>query len=107
MTSLSVKSQKLQWVDAMRALAILGVLIIHCGAYGNNAQLPLIAKVIVWSGKHGVQMFFVASAFTLFLSLNSNYKTEGNFYFQFLTRRFFRIAPMSYIGIICYLCLLI
>lgn len=91
---------KLSWIDSLRGLGVLGVIIIHCGAYGNNSLLPFFMKAIVWSGKNGVQLFYVASAFTLFLSFSSRIGKENNPIYNFFIRRIFRIAPMYYIGIL-------
>jgi peptidoglycan/LPS O-acetylase OafA/YrhL len=57
---------------------------------------------IINTGGRGVQLFFVASAFTLFFSL-SNAKSSENQNYNFFIRRFFRIAPMYYLGIVYYL----
>lgn len=58
-----------------------------------NAMFSMGAKV--------VQMFFVASSFTLFLSFNHRKNTEERYIRNFFIRRFFRIAPMYYI-VICF-----
>lgn len=90
---------KLRYIDSLRGLAILAVLMVHCGQYGINKYPDLIANIINTGGR-GVQLFFVASAFTLFLSLARRSETvKSNFYI----RRFFRIAPMYYLGIAYYL----
>jgi len=50
-------------------------------------------------GQLGVQLFFIASALTLCLSMKErNEKSIYNFYI----RRFFRIAPLYYFGIVLY-----
>ena len=94
---------KLRFVDALRGLAIAGVLVIHCGQAGTN-KYPLVIQTIIVNGAIGVQLFFVASAFTIFLTYASRYDKEINHTTNFFIRRFFRIAPMYYIGIIYFLC---
>lgn len=94
---------KLKYVDVLRGLAILGVLIVHCSYYGNNRYFPSIIAYIINNGQRGVQLFYIASAFTLFLSMNRRSDNEKYPKINFFIRRFFRIAPMYYIGICYYL----
>ena len=91
-------SKKLKFIDAARGYAILGVIMIHTLkiVQPTNIYLSILAN----KGKYGVQLFFLASAFTLFLSLDR--RTEKNSR-NFFIRRFFRIAPMYYMGILFYL----
>lgn len=88
----------LKYIDAVRGYAILGVIMIHSQGYvqSNNIYLSAFAN----KGKYGVQLFFIVSAFTLFLSQQRRGKIEKK---NFFIRRFFRIAPMYYLGIIFYL----
>lgn len=92
---------KLKYIDVLRGLAILGVLMVHCSHYGNNNYFPTKFSSIVDNGAMGVQLFYIASAFTLFLSMDRKFYTEKTPIKNFFIRRFFRIAPMYYIGI-CY-----
>ena len=94
---------KLRYINALRGLAILAVIVVHCSLYGNNQYLPSIFKSVVWSGLHGVQLFYLVSAFTLFLSLDNRDGKEKSIWSKFFIRRFFRIAPMYYVGICYYL----
>jgi peptidoglycan/LPS O-acetylase OafA/YrhL len=94
--------KKLRYVDAMRGFAIIGVLMVHCMQAGSD-NYPKILYNLFANGGTGVQLFFVASAFTLFLSLKSRKSQEKDPTVNFFIRRFFRIAPMYYIGIIYYL----
>jgi len=91
---------KLKYIDALRGIAILGVLMVHC-AEENYSFLPGIAANFIKDGARGVQLFFIASAFTLFLSMEKRYANEKYPNLYFFIRRFFRIAPMYYLGI-CY-----
>jgi peptidoglycan/LPS O-acetylase OafA/YrhL len=94
---------KLKYIDALRGVAIVGVLMVHCGQTGSNENLPSFLQSVILNGAYGVQLFYVASAFTLFLSLAHRDKAHGSIWFDFFTRRFFRIAPMYYLGICYYL----
>lgn len=92
---------KLLFVDCLRGFAILGVLLVHCG---QVIQLPYFLASIANQGQTGVQLFFIASAFTIFLSYeNRSLKGENNVVINFFIRRFFRIAPMFYVTMIVYL----
>lgn len=99
---------KLEWVNALRGLAILGVILCHTyiyaipgkGVTGNPwPALPALLQAIAQEGRMGVQLFFIASAFTLFLSGNGSHRTERRPVLNFFLRRFFRIAPIYYLGI--------
>lgn len=97
-----VKENKIGFVDGLRGIAIVGVLIIHCGQVGTNNYSVFFQNIIV-NGAIGVQLFFVASAFTIFLTYGNRYGKETNLVRNFFTRRFFRIAPMYYLGAVYFL----
>lgn len=87
-------------MDALRGYAILAVIIYH--TYQKFPQLsPRLQKYLDF-GSNGVQLFFMISAFTIFLTLNNDFK-KGNgkgIFFAFYLRRFFRIAPLFYLTLI-------
>lgn len=97
------EKMKLRYIDTLRGLAILAVIVVHCSMYGNNDYLPAIVQSVALYGIHGVQLFYIVSAFTLFLTLQNREEREDNLWPKFFIRRFFRIAPMYYIGIVYYL----
>lgn len=94
--------KKLDYIDSLRAIAIIGVILVHTFGYVSFEHPGNIAKMIS-CGHTGVQLFFVASAFTLFLSFSNRSNNEKFPLRNFFIRRFFRIAPMYYIGITYYL----
>jgi peptidoglycan/LPS O-acetylase OafA/YrhL len=94
--------KKLEFIDALRGLAILGVIMVHTFAYGTPNPSGKIG-IMFSSGANGVQLFFLASAFTLFLSFKNRSSIEEFPIRNFFVRRFFRIAPMYYLGICYYL----
>src|SRR5258708_25384528 len=98
-----MKENKLNYIDALRGIAILGVMVVHCGQFGSNHYSSIFQNIIL-DGAMGVQLFFVASAFTIFLTFANRQGKEINPAGNFFVRRFFRIAPMYYLGIIYYLC---
>lgn len=92
--------KKYDFVDALRGWAILGVLFVHTELWVTP---PNSMANIVRDGARGVQLFFVASAFTLFLSMSSRKRTENKPNRNFFIRRFFRIAPLFYLSILFWL----
>jgi peptidoglycan/LPS O-acetylase OafA/YrhL len=64
------------YIDTLRGLAIMGVVFIHVSQVINPTHE--ITTLIAESGSLGVQLFFVASAITLFLSLESRTKAEAH-----------------------------
>lgn len=92
------KKQKFLSIDIMRGLAILMVIFVHTAQHVDGDR---IVGLIATYGQMGVQMFFVASAFTLCYSIESRGFGKGSLK-NFYIRRYFRIAPLYYLGIILY-----
>ncbi|MBE9467749.1 MAG: acyltransferase [Bacteroidetes bacterium] len=93
------KSQKYPYIDALRGIAVLLVLLVHCSQ--NVMVYPKWFQYFINNGAKGVQLFYIVSALTLFISFNNN-KYECNYYKKFFLKRFFRIAPLFYFAIIWY-----
>jgi peptidoglycan/LPS O-acetylase OafA/YrhL len=94
------KIKKYAFIDALRGLAILSVVFFHTAvvvAPGSN-----LLWMVKEQGARGVQLFYIASALTIFLSMRgrANEKSRTR---NFFIRRFFRIAPLFYLAIIAYL----
>ncbi|WP_439535585.1 acyltransferase family protein [Methyloversatilis sp.] len=92
---------KLAVIDAARGWAILLVIVSHVG--GLFPELPWPVKKLTNFGWFGVQLFFVVSAYTLLASWNRDRRALPQKTTDFLIRRFFRIAPMYYLGVVLYL----
>lgn len=90
--------EKFEFVDVLRGLAVLMVIVVH---HGQKFQAIGNAYYVIAFGQMGVQLFFLASAFTLCHSWSSRGGGEGA-YRDFLIRRFFRIAPLYYLAIPLY-----
>jgi peptidoglycan/LPS O-acetylase OafA/YrhL len=86
--------QKFAFVDALRGIAILGVLLVHSG--GRVELADGVSRQLVLEARFGVQLFYMVSAFTLYLSLDS--RAESGFR-AFFVRRFFRLAPMYWVAV--------
>jgi peptidoglycan/LPS O-acetylase OafA/YrhL len=86
---------RLEYIDALRGIAILGVLIVHSSMV---TQQTGAISTIAFTGQRGVQLFYMVSAFTLYRSLDSP-RREHYPISNFFIRRFFRIAPAFYLAI--------
>jgi peptidoglycan/LPS O-acetylase OafA/YrhL len=95
--------KKYAFIDALRGMAILGVILVH-----SSQSVPPTNATLLWvmrEGARGVQLFFVASALTLCMSWTTRSAYENFPVRNFYIRRFFRIAPMFYIAILAYVCM--
>ncbi|GAB3893675.1 acyltransferase family protein [Spirosoma agri] len=94
---------KFAYIDALRGVAILSVIWFHCHLYHySDPAFYSLMDTLGSPAAMGVQLFFVLSAFTLFLSQSQRKDTE-HARFNFFIRRFFRIAPMYYVAMAYYL----
>ncbi len=86
--------RKLEFLDSLRGLAILLVLLVHSGAlaelFGRKLELAN-------TGQRGVQLFYEVSAFSLLYSHYSRREASAG---AFFIRRFFRIAPLFYLSVV-------
>jgi peptidoglycan/LPS O-acetylase OafA/YrhL len=96
---LTPSERSLGFIDALRGVAILMVILVHTSQ--SIAEVNPIIRMLCEYGQMGVQLFFFLSAYTLCLSIES--KTDGNEWIKsFYLRRYFRIAPLYYTGILIY-----
>lgn len=93
-------ARRFAFIDALRGWAILGVLLVHTALMVPGLPGPVVR--LAASGAHGVQLFYVVSALTLFLSLDLRRGQEAGSIAPFLARRFFRIAPLFWGGLLFY-----
>lgn len=94
---------KISYIDALRGIAILSVIWFHChlSQFSDTQHYYSIMDLLGSPAAMGVQLFYVLSAFTLFLS-QSRRKVADEHTANFFVRRFFRIAPMYYVAIVYY-----
>src|SRR3569833_502363 len=93
-----MRPNKLLFVDSMRVWSIL------MGSARHQAQEFRLAgplKLLTSYGQTGVFLFFLASAFTLSNSATLR-SDESHATRNFFIRRYFRIAPLYYLGIAFY-----
>jgi peptidoglycan/LPS O-acetylase OafA/YrhL len=96
----NVEIKKYDYIDSIRGLAILGVILVHSSQW--VAPTSSVLSVIAREGARGVQLFYIVSALTLFLSMAARKKQEERANLSFFIRRLFRIAPAFYCAIILY-----
>jgi peptidoglycan/LPS O-acetylase OafA/YrhL len=92
-------AEKLDYVDIIRGIAILMVILMHTGQ--KIHALSGIVLYIIEYGQVGVKLFFVISAYTMCLS-HVRRRKEKKPLISFFIRRYFRIAPLYYIAIAVY-----
>ncbi|WP_213226345.1 acyltransferase [Caballeronia sp. NK8] len=94
---------KLDFIDSMRGFAALYVLSFHFSLITDpRAVAPRWLAPFTAFGGSGVTLFFVVSAFTLCLSMDTRKENEATPLLNYIIRRFFRIAPLFYLWIIVY-----
>jgi peptidoglycan/LPS O-acetylase OafA/YrhL len=96
-------SKRYQYIDILRGIAIIGVLLIHASFFGtgssgfNNDFMSIIRE-----GQRGVQLFFIVSAFTILSTYIKHSQTEIHTKQNFFIRRFFRIVPLYLLAFLLY-----
>jgi peptidoglycan/LPS O-acetylase OafA/YrhL len=91
------KQYHLPFIDGLRGIAVLLVLMVHVSQHVGNDHLqsnPVWSVLIMNFGARGVQLFFIISAFTLFNSSKHRFQREKKPKILFYLRRFFRIFPL-------------
>ncbi|MBX7182429.1 MAG: acyltransferase [Bacteroidia bacterium] len=88
----------LPYIDALRGWAILGVVFCHTFDLLSFQEIPGGLKQVFKNMSHGVEVFFFVSAFTLYLSLESENDIPASGFKAYSIRRFFRIAPLFYLA---------
>lgn len=92
--------ERLDYVDGLRAVAVLSVIAFHCGV--SNAVLApqnTLLTLLLKQGCHGVDLFFVVSGFCLSYPVLKKVYDRGFASFDlcsYLARRILRIAPPYY-----------
>lgn len=95
-----MENGRMGYIDVMRAMAILLAIAVHSSQGFGAFGITVIDNALGY-GMYGVQLFFIASAFTLYLSYERR-KDEHYSVSNFFIRRFFRIVPLYYLGMVYY-----
>lgn len=100
MTEKIIQPKKYAYIDALRGIAALGIIVHHVPREYLNPKINAFLHL----GSSGVPLFFILSAFTLFLSHNNRKNGhEKRPLFNFYIRRYFRIAPLFYAVLIYFI----
>jgi peptidoglycan/LPS O-acetylase OafA/YrhL len=94
-----VSKDRFEFIDALRGWAILGVIATHAASV---VSLSGPAAKLAAFGGYGVQLFFMVSAFTIFLTYKKGLEREARPTANFFTRRLMRIVPVYWLGILLY-----
>ncbi|MBI3556733.1 MAG: acyltransferase, partial [Deltaproteobacteria bacterium] len=100
------KEFHLPYIDGLRGIAILLVLVAHTWAETGAKALP--SGGLTWLGSYGgfasrgVELFFILSAFTLFASGSRRIQSEPRPVYSFYIRRLFRIFPLWWLATLFY-----
>lgn len=86
-----MKPERLNWIDALKGIAICGVIMIHSGGSNMPSYLGAIGAV----GKNGVQLFFLISSFLAFAS----YKNWGQDSKSWIFHKILKLIPLYYISV--------
>lgn len=97
--ALEEKVHNLAYIDSVRGIAILMVIAVHLSQ--QFVHMAPVFRAVSAFGQMGVQLFFVASAYTLFRSADRRGQGK-NWISNFYIRRLFRVAPLYWIGILLY-----
>lgn len=94
--ALSALRPRLEFLDSLRGLAAIYVVIFHAALVPLPAlALPEYLKPLVMFGGSGVTLFFVISAFSLTLRMPAHMARSG--LKSYFVSRIFRIAPLFYV----------
>lgn len=88
-------TNRIGWLDGLRAYAIGLVVLVHVSL--PVAALSGSVRLLALSGQYGVQLFFVVSAATIYMTLSRSDDVRS-----WWVRRYFRIAPLYYAAILFY-----
>lgn len=96
-------SSSIKWIDSLKGLAMLGILISHC----RVSSLPPPLSTLGSSGVRGVQLFFLISGFLTCISVyddNAQYKLSNVYLkFQWIIKKYLRCAPLLIFYVMIYL----
>ena len=99
---MSESPNRLVWLDSLRGIAVLGVVLVHCGLL---AQSGGFLGQVTAAGQYGVQLFFVISAITISMTYQQHAKKNGTSprsALAWMIRRVYRIWPLYAIAAFLY-----
>jgi peptidoglycan/LPS O-acetylase OafA/YrhL len=93
---------RLRYLDGLRAVAVLSVVVFHCWTDSGAGGPALLAR-ICQMGAHGVDLFFVLSGFCLAYPYLRRYHARGSADFRiaaFAAKRITRIVPPYWLALV-------
>jgi peptidoglycan/LPS O-acetylase OafA/YrhL len=96
---MQVRTERIEYIDGLRAIAVLSVLATHIAINSPNVGGPLYHSAL--EGHHGVDLFFVLSGFCLAYPTLQKWRTGAQTAFRladFGAKRIVRIVPPFYIA---------
>lgn len=94
-----MREHRIEYIDGLRALAVIGVIVHHVILHRWHANPP--AQVFALEGAHGVDLFFVLSGFCLAFPTLAKLRRSGSATFEvaeFAAKRLVRIVPPFYVA---------
>jgi peptidoglycan/LPS O-acetylase OafA/YrhL len=92
-------TSRFRYIDGLRGVAALAVVLFHAHAAGHLDRLPAIVGEILVHGNLGVPVFFTLSGFVIAHSLRAHLVTP-RFFGRFFVRRSLRLDPPYYGAIV-------
>lgn len=71
-----MEKSRTTWIDSLKGIAICGIVMVHNSA----SSLPGLFGKIENTGKNGVQLFFLLSAYLTFVSLERFFNDKNTCY---------------------------
>lgn len=96
-----ISRNRVSWIDSLKGIALLGVIMIHSG----GAELPSVLGKVGKIGNSGVQMFFIISAYLSFVSYSRYIQHEDSNIKSNLCwslKKHIRIIPLYYLALVIY-----
>lgn len=96
-----MKKERLKWIDALRGYGALAVLMCHLiqRLIANNLIVSNSVTHYLLNGARAVQLFFIISGLTTFLSLDGS---SGGGYKRYVIKRYLSIFPHYILAIVLY-----
>ena len=88
------KNKRLGYLDLLRCIAIFGVVAAHTSLVSHRESILGFQDFTL--GRFGVQLFFLVSGTTVWLSLKSCQKKFSRGWLAFFIKRIFRIVPLFF-----------
>lgn len=94
--------KKYAFIDFFKGSGILGIIALHTYQLSNQRFPEHIHYLFSYLTYGNVQVFFLISGFTIFISASHRLNLQSSSLLNFYGRRFFRLAPLYYFTIFVY-----